>query len=735
MASQGYFEYESIKGVLSASMTLGLGISPSQMSFSCPPPAEGDLAKVGDAVWRYEAVDQYSSDSFSRTFRDCLVDSVDVVWRGTTVWDVTLLDRRWKWSFGQISGRYNNRVNGTVLPKNRKTLKELVELCLDAMGETGYDTSIVSEDDYPSVEWDLEIPARAMMNIVDEYGLTVSLQRDGSVKMVRLGFGGALPKYNQLTQNQSFDPSNHPAKIRSVSRPTIFQADLPLKAVGYEQETDEGEITVKGNALIDAGDIAQAGIENYIYGPSSTKCTALKPLADLSWLPMVATGFANGRPVYDQPTWKTFEKFNPINNQGPNGSGMSDPGAWGIDREHPQWFALMQKKIQLYNSNVFRLYQVDISTLRPESNIRLPIDFEIEDIEQILPLLDHNVGREGCQEDLRYKPPIVYGSFTGGRNLKGNMATRRIRYNTDTNKILRGEDANQPKYPQVPLDLIEPYMFTPFIDESYNMMGGFSIEPEFGLVRFNKPMYLQTRVGDPATTRDVDHNILTDRRPWEKLKKIPKKDKDGKLTGEEVYASYFRFEPAKIFLRVAIQVRRKDTGSYIRGFNEVEIDSALNTEPEVLPREDVHMQFMRPYDAYQRTVYDENGEPVEETIQSDEEIAKYWKDNRGQVDKELKNYNSQTIYNYISYPGATAEYAGFVDIDTDGAIKQISYSISGGVAKSSVSRNTERTEFVLSVTEARQRQRVSDMIIKEKKNKKTTQDAAKNVRKNFQGNA
>ena len=734
MASQGFFEFPGISGVLSASMNLTLGIAPSQISFTCPPP-DGDLPKVGDATWRYVAVDQYSSDSFSRTFEDCFIDSVDVRWDGRVVWDVTLYDRRWKWSFGQVSGRYNNRVNGTVLPKNRKTLKQLVEICLDEMGETGYDTSIVPDDEYPAVEWDLEIPARAIMSVVDEYGLTVSLQKDGSVKIVRLGFGGALPKYNQLTQNSSFDPSNHPSKVRSVSRPTVFQADLPLKAVGYEQETDEGEYITKGNLLIDEGDLAQAGIEDYIYGPSSTRCTELKPLDQLSWLPLIPTGRQDGKTQYEQPTWKTYEKFNPINHQGPVGSGLYDPAAWGIDRDHPQWYALLQKKVQLYNSNVFRLYQVDISTLRPESNIRLPIDFEIEDIEQILPLLDHNVGREGCKEDLRYRPPIVYGSFTGGRDLRGREFSRRIRKNTTTGSVMRGEDANQAKYPLWPLDEIQPWMFTPFIDESYNMMSGFSIEPEFGLVRFSSPMYLQTKIGDPDTTRDCDYDIKWERRPWEKLKEVPLKDKDGKLTGDKVYQSYFRFEPARIFLRVAIQVRRKDTGSYVRGFNEVEIDPALDTEPEVLPREDVHMQFVRPFSSYQPTLYDNAGELVESSVLPDEEIAKYWIHNRPQVDKELENYNKQTIYNYLSYPGATAEYAGFVDVDTDGAIKQISYSISNGVAKSSVSRNTERTEFVLSVTEARQRQRVSDMIIRDKKDKKKTQDAARNVRKNFMENS
>ena len=507
--------------------------------------------------------------------------------------------------------------------------------------------------------------------------------------MVRLGFGTSLPTYNRLEFNQTFDPSNHPARIRSVSRPTVFQADLPLKAVGFEQEFDESEHTIKGNKLIDAGDSTQqfTNSEAYIYGPSSTRCTELKPIEELSYTPLAPSGYqpvtVNGKtqfyPVYNYPEGeevRTWTRINPQSGQEGSGRSLHDFKIWGISEDNPQRYAIRQKKIQLFQQNIYKLYQVDISTLKSDSNIRLPIDFEITDIEQILPLMTHNIGREGCREDLRYKPALVYGSFSRGRDLSGNLETQLLRRDKDTGQIIRilRDNGSLKDNPLVPFEEIEPYMFQPFVDEAYNKIGGFSIEPEFGLVRFSQPMYAMEHVGDMLKEPNNHHkDIRTDRKPWERA--VP-------INEGESFASFTRFIPAKIFLRCAIQVRNFDTGSYHRAYEEVILDDSLNTPPEFLPREDVHLQFMRPLDSYKPVLRDDAGEVIEGSLYTDEELAEKWLDNRGQVSKELKNYNNQAIYNYLRYPSAEANYAGFVDVDTDGAIKTITYSISNGVATS-----------------------------------------------------
>ena len=762
MASQGYCTFTGIPAVLSANVTITLGINPSVISITCPPPAANDVYKVGDVTWSYVAVDEHSNDNFTRTFSDCLVDSVEVVNQGTEVWNLSLLDRRWKWAFGQISGRYNSRVNGTVLPKNRKTLRELVELCLEAMGETGYDTSVVDANEYPNVEWDLEVPAKALASLIDEYGLTVSLQKDDTVKVVRLGFGVSVPTKNRLHYSQTFDPSNYPSRIRSVSRPTVFQADLPLKAVGFEQEFDEGELHAKGNALLDAGDVDQfnAMVEQFIYGPSSTKCTELKPIEELSYAPLAPSGYRSSDPekswrkypVYEYAEGeevRTWTRLNPESQQQGGGGGVMDFSFWGIDKDNPFAYALRQRKLQLYQQNIYKLYQVDISTLKPDSNIRLPIDFDVTDIEQILPLLTHNVGREGCREDLRYKPAIVYGSFARGRNISGLLDTQSLRRHKQNGTLLRALQDNNThaEHNLVPYEEIEPWMFQPFQDEAYNMMGGFSIEPEFGLVRFSKPMFAIEKVGDfeeidkdsNVVGRSLYHkDITTEINPWERLEYARNwetgehiKDADG----NSIIENFARYVPAKIFLRVAVQVREKETGSYHRMYEETVIDDSLDTEPEYLPREDVHMQFVRPFDTYHTVIRDETGAVIEDSVYTDEELAKIWKDNKAQVSKELKNYNNQAIYNYLSYPGADASFAGFVDVDTDGAIKTVGYNLSNGVAKSQITRNSERAEFALTLTEARTRQKTRELISKDKKEKRSVSDAARNVRENFMDNA
>lgn len=758
MASQGYFRYAGITNMLSASMTLGLGTNPSSISFSCPP-QDSDIPKTGDATWEYSAVDSYSTDSFSRTFTECLCDKVTVKAKGTHVWNVTLLDRRWKWSFGEISGRYNNRVNGTVLPKNRKTLKELVELCLEAMGETDYDLTVVDEDEYPAVEWDLEVPSLALNDLIGEYGLTISLMADDSVKMVRLGFGAGLPSYNQLSHTNTFDPSNHPSRIRSVSRPTVFQADLPLKAVGFEEEFDQGELVAKNNALLDSGDTDQiaAGVEAFLYGPSSPRCTELKPIEELSYAPLAPSGYevVNNRvqPVFDYEEGeerRTWMRLDPHSGEG-GGNSLTSFEMWGLKDTDPFSYMIRQKKIQLYRQNIYKLYQIDISTLKADSNIRLPIDVEITSMEQILPLLNHNIGREGCHEDLRYKPAIVYGAFMRGRDLRNNEQPV-LRYNRETGLPLRAYEeqgnAESQKNPLYPIERIYPGLFQPHQDETWNLHSGFSIEPEFGLVRFSQPMYLREKVGDwdadPNADVNFHKNIKTDRHPWEVAKFIMDRSKNpatrvlhrtGPLKGQPKYASFDRFVPAKIFLRCAIQVRREDTGSYVRGYHELTLDDNLGTEPKYLTREDVHMQYMRPFDSFEETLYDEAGNVEESSVLSDEKIKKRWKDNSAQVYKELKNYNAQALYNYLRYPSSQADYAGFVDLDTDGSIKNITYTISGGLATSSAARNCERPEFSLSIEEARIRSKTISLLNKDKKTKRQTGDAARNVRTNFMSDA
>ena len=106
--------------------------------------------------------------------------------------DCVVRDRRWAWSYGHITGEYN-RPDAEGKPAQDKTVRQLAALCLDAMGETGYDVSALSNTLYPHVAWDWSKPAEELQKLCEEDGTAVALLLDNTVKVVRLGTGAAWP--------------------------------------------------------------------------------------------------------------------------------------------------------------------------------------------------------------------------------------------------------------------------------------------------------------------------------------------------------------------------------------------------------------------------------------------------------------------------------------------------------------------------------------------------------------
>jgi len=81
-----------------------------------------------------------------------------------------------------------------------------------------------------------------------------------------------------------------------------------------------------------------------------------------------------------------------------------------------------------------------------------------------------------------------------------------------------------------------------------------------------------------------------------------------------------------------------------------------------------------------------------------------WTDNLEYVEDQLDFYLSQEIANFQVLPGQTADYAGFVPLNNDGAIRQVAYTINtDGTAVSKVTRNVERYDMSLSFGETKKR--------------------------------
>src|SRR5262245_10022613 len=121
----GRASFPGVQSVLSCSYTMSHGISPSVGQMEIVPQAGVGL---GGTLVLFDGVTTI-------TLRDCRVDQSSVrLDQGGFVTSLSILDRRWKWAFGEISGMYNRRMeNGALDLTTEKTPQQLVALCLQAM--------------------------------------------------------------------------------------------------------------------------------------------------------------------------------------------------------------------------------------------------------------------------------------------------------------------------------------------------------------------------------------------------------------------------------------------------------------------------------------------------------------------------------------------------------------------------------------------------------------------------
>ncbi len=245
-APQGLATFPGVVQLLSATITLGHGISPSTarltMAPQPTPPAEAGTLRF---LYGENVVE----------FPDCKIDQGSYQRSDTGEhWQVAFLDRRWKWRFGHISGRYNVwRENATLqngdpagssgsglVTDTERTPQQLAELYLDAMGEEDYDVSALPNFTRPPVDHDYDNPAEALADLCESLGCRIVLRLDNTVKLVRIGSGIELPTDFLLEDSLTIDLPEKPDTIAVVCGPSLFQVDFPLEAVGLDRDTTTG---------------------------------------------------------------------------------------------------------------------------------------------------------------------------------------------------------------------------------------------------------------------------------------------------------------------------------------------------------------------------------------------------------------------------------------------------------------------------------------------------------------
>ncbi len=244
--------YPGVPDFDSASYSCTHGISPGVVIATTKIPPDY-AAPVGPFV--------ISDGTRSITLRDCKYQRREG--RGGmpgSVYTMTLLDRRWRWAFGSISGSYNLKDDkGNLVPWTARTPTQLARLCLERMGETGYLIDLpdgIGADQLdqtrdnpapgqmtpptgtnPTIEWVDEVPAVALARLCDTFGRRVIFDpvRD-IVVIARPGDGAELPVDGFLRPNISYgvDAYEKPRGVGVVGDKVKYQMRLKLIPVGLE---------------------------------------------------------------------------------------------------------------------------------------------------------------------------------------------------------------------------------------------------------------------------------------------------------------------------------------------------------------------------------------------------------------------------------------------------------------------------------------------------------------------
>jgi hypothetical protein len=225
---QGMFEYEGLgQFVKSASFTLTPGLTPSvcNLKLNALPftPASNGTLRI-------------SYGGVAILFYGCKLDSANATSSGAQEYSVVILDRRWRWSdLGSVNGNFNVHINHILQAETEKTPKELVAMCLDELGEVGYDISLVPDLLRPEVDWDYTRPVNALSALLDEIGCMLVLGVDNRVYVIPQMYTTVNLDSNDVTSWElSVDPPDPPGNLVIVTQKIKHQHDFLLEAVCYD---------------------------------------------------------------------------------------------------------------------------------------------------------------------------------------------------------------------------------------------------------------------------------------------------------------------------------------------------------------------------------------------------------------------------------------------------------------------------------------------------------------------
>lgn len=216
--------------VAGCNFTLSHGIEPSVAALTTRP-LKVNPTEIGALL--------FTMGSTRVIFPNCRIEDISYHrgGDGAYYWTLKILDRRWAWKFGEISGWYNRRLaNGALDPDWERTPQQLASMLLTAEGEQGFDVSTVPNLLRPEVNWEAANPMQELARLADAVGCRIVLGLDNRVKLWRIGQGAALPVGGKHIKSvgAAFRKRTAPSSIKALGGPMLFQSKLKLFPVGED---------------------------------------------------------------------------------------------------------------------------------------------------------------------------------------------------------------------------------------------------------------------------------------------------------------------------------------------------------------------------------------------------------------------------------------------------------------------------------------------------------------------
>lgn len=448
-APLSYVSWRGIERHMEVQATITHGLEPARITINIPP--DPDISLGGTLSIRQGNV--------SVNFLDCRADLVDVYKNedGLEMWTVTILDRRWKWKFGQISGYYNVRVDKTIRKGTEKNIKQLMKLCLEAMGEKHYDLSTVPADVFPEIEWDYVLPAEALSQLADLIGFRVVFQiRRNRVAILKAGVGRSLAQKDATAYSATYDPPELPTSIVFVGGRTLWEFDLPLVAV--VEETDHS--------------IKPLNDPSVSYHPTLGRNGAP--------LPIQVAGVSSYWSWYDPEMGNVIgdQKISLVSGE----TSLKDFVKGQVYRKYRVSTSIVKQRIQ------------DLIRGKSAKQLTLPhpngTKCVVEELDQILPLLRERLATYPTELGVRSKPAVIYGQFDIGNASSQNNIEEQPIASSSGSLDLYGADGSPPKR----------LVYT----------GGWNLDPETGIITFSEPVFRTVQQGVQYTREDGSQYTVKD---------------------------------------------------------------------------------------------------------------------------------------------------------------------------------------------------------------------------------